>query len=174
MSVAFLERSIQLINGKIIQLKNYTNATILSAVNQMSSAISIVASSVSAIDGRLTTLEGASAPTTASTTTSLTFSAVHVIDEASIWVDGDDGTIVRLVGNNTTFNSLLLPVGATAGKYYVLTNTATSSNHHIHIKEGITTKYTLQPLETATLVYTGDDWIGVMGIVPKVATVLSA
>jgi hypothetical protein len=173
MSVAFLERSIQLINGKIIQLKNYTNATILSAINQMSSAISIVASSVSAIDGRVTTLEGNVAPTTATTTTSLTFSAVHSVDEASIWVDGDDGTIVRLQGDNVTFNTLLLPVGATAGKYYVLTNTSTTGNHHIHIKEGETTKYTLQPLETATLVKTGDDWIGIMGVVPKVVTALS-
>jgi hypothetical protein len=173
MSVAFLERSIQLINGKIIQLKNYTNATILSAINQMSSAISIVASSVSAIDGRVTTLEGNVAPTTAISTTSLTFSSVHSVDEASIWVDGDDGTIVRLLGNNTTFNTLLLPAGATAGKYYVLTNTATTENHHIHIKEGETTKYTLQPLETATLVKTGDDWIGIMGVVPKVVTALS-
>jgi hypothetical protein len=173
MSVAFLERSIQSINGKIIQLKNYTNANILSALNQMSSAISIVADSVSAIDGRVTTLEGSVAPTTATTTTSLTFSSVHTIDEASIWTDGDDGTIVRLLGDNSTFNTLLLPADKTAGQYYVLTNTATSGNQHIHIKEGETTKYTLQPLETATLVKTSDDWIGVMGIIPKVATVLS-
>lgn len=173
MSVAFLERSIQSINGKIISLKNFTNATILSAMNQMSSAISVVVASVSAIDGRVTTLEGVVAPTTATTTTSLTFSSVHNIDEASIWVDGADGTIVRLLGDNTTFNTLLLPAGATAGQYYVLTNTATSGNHHIDIKEGQTTKYTLQPLETATLVKTGDDWVGVMGVVPKVATSLS-
>ena len=174
MSLAFIERSIQMINAKIHHLKHSTNATILSAINQMSSALSIVADSVSAIDGRLTTLEGSAAPTTATTTTSLTFSAVHVIDEASIWVDGDDGTIVRLVGNHSTFNTLVLPAGKTAGKYYVLTNTATAGNDHIHIKEGATTKYTLQPLETATLVKTGDDWIGLMGIVPKVATTLSA
>lgn len=173
MSVAFLERSIQSINGKIISLKNFTNATILSAVNQMSSAISIVVSSVSAIDGRVTTLEGNVAPTTATTTTSLTISAVHVIDEASIWVDGDDGTIVRLQGDNVTFSTLQLPAGASTGKYYVLTNTSTTGNHHIHIQDTLVTKYTLQPLETATLVKTADSWIGLMGIVPKVATALS-
>ena len=172
MSVAFLERSIQSINGKIISLKNFTNATILSAVNQMSSAISIVVSSVSAIDGRVTALEGVVAPTTATTTTSLSISAVHVIDEPSIWVDGDDGTIVRVLGDNVTFSTLQLPVAST-GKYYVLTNTATTGNHHIHVQDTLVTKYTLQPLETATLVKTADGWVGLMGIVPKVATTLA-
>jgi hypothetical protein len=177
MSVAFLERSIQLINGKIHHLKHSVNATILSAINQMSSAISIAVASISAIDERVSTLEKGGMPESAipvaTTTTSILISEVHLIDEPTIWTDGDDGTIVRVLGNNVTFNTLLLPVGATAGKYYVLTNTASTSNHHIDIKEGLTTKYTLQPLETATLVKTGDDWVGLMGIVPKVATTLA-
>ncbi len=176
MSVAFLERSIQMINAKIHHLKNSTNATILSAINQMSSAISIAVASISAIDERVTTLETnvVEPPLpTATTTTSISISAVHSIDEPTIWTDGADGTIVRLLGDNVTFSTLLLPVGQTAGQYYVLTNTATSGNHHIHIKEGETTKYTLQPLETATLVKTDDDWVGLMGIVPKVAVELA-
>lgn len=172
MSVAFLERSIQLINGKITQLKNYTNATILSAINQMSSAISIVANSVSAVDARVTVLENTTVvhpvPVATVTTSVAISSTIHMLDEASIWTDGADGTIVRLVGDNATFNTLQLPADQAVGKYYVLTNTTATNSHHIHVQSGVTIIYTLQPLETATLIHTADGWIGLMGIVPKV------
>jgi hypothetical protein len=172
MSVAFLERSIQSINGKLISLKNYTNATILSAINQMSSAISIVANSVSAVDARVTTLENTvvvhPVPVATVTTSVAISSTIHIVDEASIWTDGADGTIVRLVGDNQTFSTLLLPTEQAVGKYYVLTNTSATHSHHIHINDVATTIYTLQPLETATLIYTASGWIGLMGIVPKV------
>jgi hypothetical protein len=177
MSVAFLERSIQSINGKFVSLKNYTNARILSAINQMSSAISIVAGSVSAIDSRVTSLENTvivhPVPVATVTTSVAISSTIHIVDEASIWSDGADGTIVRLVGDNATFSTLLLPTEQAVGKYYVLTNTAATGSHHIHINDVATTIYTLQPLETATLIYTVNGWVGLMGIVPKVEVALA-
>ena len=161
MSLAFIERSIQLINGKI-----------RSVYNQMSSAISIVAGSVSSIEGRVTTLEGVNVPEVAIAKASLTFSAVHTQDEASIWTDGDAGKVVRLQGDNVGFSTLALPT-ATGGTYYVLTNVSSTSNHTITINASGVAKYVLQPLETATLVYTVDGWIGLMGFIPSIAITLT-
>jgi hypothetical protein len=161
MSVAFLERSIQLINGKI-----------LNVYNQLSSALGVVTGQISSIDARVTALEGVVVPTSANATFSLTLSAVHTQDEASIWTDGNNGTIVRLQGDNNGFSTLALPT-VTAGKYYVLTNISPTSNHFITISAGATPIFVLEPLETATFVYDGTVWTGLMGVVPNVSVTLS-
>jgi len=196
MSFNFLLRSIQELKGQFSLIKNLCNTNISIAYNKMSSAISIVksqvdtlSSSVSGFDGRITAVEGLGASvsgidgrvtaienlsissvTNVTATPTIALSVTeHTTDNASVWTDGADGTIVRLLGNNSTFSTLVLPAGETAGKFYVLTNTSATSNHHIHLTYGGSTKYTLQPLETATLVWNGVTWTGIMGCVPKIS-----
>jgi hypothetical protein len=198
MSFNFLLRSIQELKGQFSLIKNLCNTNISVAYNKMSSAITIVKSqvdtlsssvsgfdgritaveglgaSVSSINGRVTAIEGMSVSNVSSivaTPTIALSSTEHTTDEASVWTDGADGTIVRLLGDNSTFSTLALPTGEDSGKFYVLTNTSSTSNHHIHLTFSGSTKYTLQPLETATLVWNGVTWTGIMGCVPKINVV---
>lgn len=195
MSFNFLLRSIQELKGQFSLIKNLCNTNISIAYNKMSSAITIVksqvdtlsssvdgfdgritaveglGSSISSIDGRVTAIENLSisSVTNVTATPKIALSITeHTTDNASVWSDGADGTIVRLLGNNSSFSTLALPTDADEGKFYVLTNTSSTSNHHIHLTFNGSTKYTLQPLETATLVWNGVTWTGIMGCVPKI------
>lgn len=196
MSLNYVVRSIQELKGQFSFIRNLCNANISNVYNKMSSAITLVkgqvdtlSSSVSGFDGRISAVEGLSASVSGidgrvtaienlsiSSVTSVTATPTillsvteHLIDEASVWTDGADGKIVRLLGNNTTFPTLELPAGETNGKFYVLTNTSSTNNNHIHLTFSGSTKYTLQPLETATLVWDGVTWTGIMGCVPKIS-----
>ena len=200
MSLNYILRSIQELKGQFSLIRNLCNANISVVYNKMSSAITLVknqvsdlsssvsgfdgritaveglGSSVSGIDARVTAIEGMSVSNVSSivaTPTIALSSAEHSTDEASVWTDGADGTIVRLLGNNSTFSTLELPSGESTGKFYVLTNTASSGNNYINLTFSGSTKYTLQPLETATLVWNGVTWTGIMGCVPKINVVFT-